>query len=94
MARDDPYSGEERLWPVGDLHPNDVAAVLQFVHLGRAELEAVDSGVQAAGEVSCGETARGRPDQRDVKAAAPANAKHEIDRPDSSVMVNDGGEPK
>ena len=90
MARDDPYSVEERLWPTGDLHPNDVAAVLQSVHLGRAELEAVDSGVQAAVERSRGETARGRPDQRDVKAAALGNAKHEIDRPGSS----DEGEPK
>lgn len=94
MARDDLHSGEERLWPAGDRHPNDVTAVLQSVHLGRAKLEAVDSGVQTASELSCGETARGRPDQREVNAAVLGNAKHEIDRPGSTVMVGDGGEPK
>jgi hypothetical protein len=94
MARDDPDSGEERLWPVGDRYPNDVAALRQPVQLGRAELEAVDSGVQAASELSRGDTARGRPDQRDVNAAALRNAKHEIDRPGSSVMVGDADQPK
>jgi hypothetical protein len=94
MARDDPYRGEERLRPVGNRHLNDVAAFLQSAYLGRAEREAVDSGVQAASELSCGETARGRPDQRDVNAAALGDAKHEIDRPGSSVVVRKGGEPK
>jgi hypothetical protein len=86
MAGDDGHGREERLGSVVDRDADEVAALLQAVHLGGADLKAIEPRTNAARERAGGEATRARPDQRDVEAVTSSDAKEEVHRTRSGVM--------